>query len=118
MAAGTPVSFAASAFESSKTPASLTPGQLTDEDCTGGVTPVASVGVGFSAVKSGSKWQKVRENLDLDGKPSPRGRRMLGRKPTATKKDWSVLKIDEWNATEECSAERRVPCAIAGAEFS
>ena len=93
MAAGTPVSFAASAFESSKTPASLTPGQLTDEDCTGGVTPVASVGVGFSAVKSGSKWQKVRENLDLDGKPSPRGRRMLGRKPTATKKDWSVLKI-------------------------
>ena len=93
MAAGTPVSFAASAFESSNTPASLSPGQHTDDDCTGGATPVASVGVGFSAGKSGSKWQKVRENLDLDGKPSPRGRRMLGRKPTATKKDWSVLKI-------------------------
>ena len=93
MAAGTPVSFAASAFESANTPASLSPGQHTDDDCTGGATPVASVGVGFSAGKSGSKWQKVRENLDLDGKPSPRGRRMLGRKPTATKKDWSVLKI-------------------------
>ena len=38
MAAGTPVSFAASAFESSNTPASLSPGQHTDDDCTVGAT--------------------------------------------------------------------------------
>ena len=107
--------FAASAFESSNTPASLSPVNILMMTALAVPLRLPQL-VSVSQLEKRVEMGESGENLDLDGKPP--GEDNARPKPTATKKDWNVLKIAMNGMRLKNVQQTPSPCAIAGAEFS